>query len=63
MGVVSALLLFFGRMAAGDPEWSVVSTLGLEHWAGENPASAAISIFIFIALCTVMARSAIRVKE
>jgi len=63
MGVVSALLLFFGRMATGNDEWSVVSTLGLEHWAGENPASAALSIVIFLVLCTIMARWALNVKK
>jgi putative OPT family oligopeptide transporter len=62
MGVVSALLLFFGRMTVGDDTWTVVKAMGLEHWATENPASAAISIVAFLALCTIMARSAMRVK-
>jgi putative OPT family oligopeptide transporter len=59
MGVVSALLLFFGRMIAGNDEWSVVHVLGLEHWATEHPGSAFLSIVMFLILCVWMARTAL----
>ena len=58
MGVVSALVLFFGRMIAGDDTWSVVDALGLHHWANENPGSAVLSIVAFLVLCFYMWRSA-----
>ena len=59
MGVVSALVLFFGRMIAGNDTWSVVNTLGLHHWANENPGSAVLSVVAFLALCVFMARMAL----
>ncbi len=59
MGVVSALVLFFGRLIAGNDEWTVVGVVGLEHWATENPGSAFLSVVAFLLLCVWMARSAL----
>ncbi len=58
MGVVSALVIFFGRMIARNDQWSVVGTLHLEHWATENPGSAVLSVVAFLLLCIFMARVA-----
>jgi putative OPT family oligopeptide transporter len=58
MGVVSALIIFFGRMIAGDDQWNVVRALHLEHWATENPGSAVLSIVAFLLLCIFLARVA-----
>ncbi len=66
MGVVSALVLFFGQKIAEGQEWtkilpdgtvleaqnwSVIHALGLHHWVEENPASAIVALALFIALC------------
>ncbi len=63
MGVVSALVIFFGRMIAGSDSWTPVGAVGLEHWATENPGSAVLSVVMFLVLCIFMARSAMNVKK
>lgn len=63
MGVVSALVIFFGRMIAGNDDWSPVGAVGLTHWAEENPGSAVLSIVMFLVLCVFMARAAMNVKK
>jgi putative OPT family oligopeptide transporter len=63
MGVVSALIIFFGRMITKSEGWTLVTALGLEHWATENPLSAVLSVVAFVLLCVFMARSAMNVKK
>jgi hypothetical protein len=50
-------------MIAGNDQWSVVSTLHLEHWATENPGSAVLSVVAFLMLCIFMARAAMNVRK
>ncbi len=56
MGVVSALVLFFGRKMAGSEEWSVAAALGTEHWLEHNPGSAVVALVACFALCLYMYR-------
>jgi putative OPT family oligopeptide transporter len=65
MGVVSALVLFFGRQIAAKAgwtmtlhdgtlitadDWSVTNAIGLHHWVEANAWSAVVAIVVFVAL-------------
>jgi uncharacterized oligopeptide transporter (OPT) family protein len=73
MGVVSALVLFFGRQIAASAgwtrtlhdgtvvtadDWSVIHAIGLHHWVEENPWSAAVAILLFVVLGLYLLRGA-----
>ncbi len=62
MGVVAALVLFFGRMIVGSEEWTVNKALGLEAWT-PSPGSAVLSVVMFVALCVYTVRAALGAKK
>lgn len=62
MGVVAALVLFFGRMITKNEEWSVNHALHLDGWLA-SPGSAALSVVMFVALLIYLARSALGAKK
>lgn len=62
MGVVAALVLFFGRMLAKNDEWTVNHALGLSRWI-EHPGSAFLSIVMLTAICVYMVRSALGARK
>ncbi len=59
MGVVSALVLYLGRLVGGD-DWSVATSIGTEHWS-ETGAAGLVGLVLFLGLCLYLwagARSA-----
>jgi len=73
MGVVSALVLFFGRQIAAKAgwtmelhdgtvltadDWSVTNAIGLHHWVEANPWSAVVAIVVFVALGVYLLKGA-----
>ncbi len=72
MGVVSALILFVGRMVAEKSawtttlhdgtvvpadEWSLIHVIGTHHWVEEMPGSALLGVVALVVLCLWMYRS------
>lgn len=62
MGVVAALVLFFGRMIVGNEEWTVPHALGLERWVASS-GSAVLSVVMFAALFIYTVRAAMGAKK
>jgi hypothetical protein len=72
MGVVAALVLFFGKMLVGDgwtrtlhdgtvitaDGWTVVHALNLHGWVEENPLSAVLALVLFCGVCFFLYKGA-----
>lgn len=54
MGVLTAAMIFFGRMISGNDEWTLIEVLGSGGWVEDNPASALLGIVALAALCIYM---------
>jgi len=74
MGVVSALVLFFGKMLVADDwtrtlhdgtvinaeGWSVIHALNMHGWVEENPWSAVLALVLFLGVCFSLYKGARR---
>jgi hypothetical protein len=72
MGVVAALVLFFGKMLVSEDwtrtledgtvvnaeGWSVVHALNMHHWVEENPMSAVLALVLFCGVCFYLYKGA-----
>jgi len=72
MGVVAALVLFFGKMlvpqdwtrtldngtVVNADGWSVVHALNMHHWVEENPWSAVLALVLFFGVCFYLYKGA-----
>jgi len=72
MGVVAALVLFFGKMLVSDTwtrtlhdgtvvdaeGWSVVYALNLQGWVEDNPLSALLALVLFTGVCLYLYKGA-----
>ncbi len=63
MGVVSALIIFFGKQLFGN-EWTIVNALGesYKHWT-ESWGAEALGFVMFVLLCIYMIWDSMKVKK
>ncbi len=57
MGVVAAIIVFIGKAVTGDDTWSLVRTVGLEHWES-SPGAEYLGFVMFAVLSYVLYRYA-----
>lgn len=63
MGVVAALVTFFGRMIVGNDDWTLGLAVGLEHWATANPGSAVLSLVMLTLLAVYLVRASLSARR